>query len=402
MCIESVFGAVPVTLQSGSNYNVGIASTNPHRFWKVMPSKGFTPKPTIKPQDKEIDGDFDVHRILLLDRMYDGEFTWLADTESLYYALLGLFGVDGQTTAQAADSTHAPAAYRHAFQANKNRGYAPSFTVEELFGDHVYGRLTSGCVVQKLALTFGEDVTATVALYGAHQTPNNYPLNGARTDFDYGNTANVYPTQMGGNGTNTITGTASPTYVDVAEPQDGNGPLVFAAITYGSQGGAFASNFLTIDGTGYAADLVRGGTLEMTRAISRVPVAGQDYDVATFVAHEWTISGKLDLLFLDNALPKAALARKTVGVNFKVVGPSIGTSGKTYDLEVYLPNINFLESGPEIPATELMVGGNYYAKQDPAAGYSALITVTNTVTNVSLAGTAGSNPGGLGGWSVGP
>lgn len=402
MTIETVFGQAPITLATGSNYNIGIAGTNPERFWKINASKGFTLKPTIKPQDKEIDGDFDVHRILLLDKMYDGDFAFLVDPENLYYPLLALLGVDAQTTLHAADTSHSPAAFAHAFQPNKNRGYVPSLTIEEIFGDHVYGRVETGCVVQKIDFTFGEDITATMSLYAAHQVPNNYPLAGVRTNFDYGSAMNTIPPQLGGDGTKTWNATPTPTYVDVSEPTDGNGPLVFAAITFGSQGGQFASNFLTVDGTGIPVDIVRGNTLSIQRVISRVPVAGTDYDVATFIAHEWTVSGKMDLLFLDNTIPLAVMRKATCGLNFKVVGPPIGTSGYNYQFEVYIPNFNFLEGNLEIPASEMMTGGNFYAKQDPIAGYSVLLTLQNTVTNASLAGTAGSSPGGLGGWNTSP
>ncbi len=402
MAIETTFGTPPTTLISGSNYSIGIASTNPERFFKVLPSKGFPVKPTIKAQDKELAGDFDRHRIVITDRGYLGELTWLADPENLYYALLGVFGVDAQTLVQAATSTQTPAIYSHAFQTNKNRGYMPSFTVEEVFGDHVYGRLTSGVVVQKVSITFGDVVTATMSLTGGHQVPNNYPnASLVNTDYDYGSATNVIPGQMGGNGTNTWQATSSPTFCDVAEPTDGDGPLVFANMTYGTQSG-YSSSFIHVDGSAYTVDILRGMTLNLSRTISAVPVGGGGLDVYTYIAHEWMIDGKVDLLFLDNLFSRAVLAKKTVSMDFLINGPLAGTSGKNWSMEVFLPNLNFSDGGLEIPASEMLSGGNFSAKQDPTLGYAALVTMVNTYTNASLAGTAGSSPGGLGGWNIAP
>lgn len=403
MTIESAFGQAPLTLASGSNYNVGIAGSNPERFFKLNPCRGFPVKPEMQVGQSEIDGDFDIHRIFMTARSYQGEFAWPADPENLYYPFLGIFGVDAQT---GLDTSQSPNSYGHAFQPNKKRGYQPSFTIEEVFGGRSYGRITTGCVVQKLELTFGRTVTAQKMVLGAHQAPNNYlNASSARTNYDYGSAQNIIPSQLAGatlgNGTNTWTVTPSPTYIDVAEPQDYNGPLIFAQMGYGSQGGAFAGALLTVDGAAYGIQLLEGFTISIERKIEALLTALTDYDMATFVGDEWIISGKMNLLFTDNTIPLAVLRRATCGLNLKITGPAINAVSN-YALEAYIPNFNFQEGGVEIPDTHMIVGGTWTAKQDPAQGYSGLFTLTNTVTNAGFGGGGGSqgSAGGLGGFST--
>jgi hypothetical protein len=398
MALESAWRTVPFV--AGANLqSIGVTGTNPLRFWILNPSKGFPVKPQIEVGEDEIDGDFEIHRTILTGKDYNGDFIWKADPENLYYALLGMFGLDLQTEAQAADTTHSPAVYRHDFRPNGRRGYQPSFTIEEIFGDGTYGRLTSGCIVQKLVFTFGKVVQVQMSVYGYRQIPNNYPdANGVRTDYDFGSAPTVLPGQMGGDGSVTIQRTANPTYVDVAETLDGNGPLAFAGMTYGSAAG-FANTFLQVDGAPVALDILEGTTITIERNIQKFQTGGSDFDMGATVGNAWKISGKLDVLYRNNILPLSVLKKAAVGLNFRIHGVSIGTSGQKYGLEVFLPKVNFLEGGVEIPATAMMTGGNFIARKDPFLGYSAQLSLWNTVDNSLLGGTAATNPGGLGGWN---
>jgi hypothetical protein len=396
MCIETAFRGVPLTGVANPR-TIGIAATNPHRFMILDPSKGFPVTPTIDVAENEIDGDYEIHRTILQAKSYMGEFAWKVDPENSYYPFLGVFGIDTQTVAQAADTTHSPTVYRHDFKPNGRRGYQPSFVSEEVFGDGTKGRLTSGCIVQKIQITFGKTVTATMSQYGHRQIPNNY-LNpaGVRTDYDFGSTAGLLPNQMGGDGVKTVLATAAPVYVDVAEVADGNGPLVFAGMGFGSQ---LTTSFITVDGVPINMDLLEGQTLDIERNIQQFQTGGSEYDVGALTANAWKISGKMDILFKDNVIPLAVLKKAKVALNFKLSGSLIGTSGLPYALEVYCPNLNFLQGGVELPATAMMTGGNFQAKKDSVAGYSCMVSLWNTVDNTVLAGQASTTPGGLGGWN---
>lgn len=405
MCMETNSGYVPTTLISGTTYGIGIAVNNPHRFSKIDASRGFSLRPTVTARQKEIDGDFDLHRTILESKTYDGEFTFISDPENLYYPFLGMFGLDVQS---ALDTSQSPNAYSHLFQTNKARGYQPTYSVEENFGDHIYGRLSTGCVVQRLGLTFNTGgIMATMAMYASRQIPNNY--NNASlvpTDYDFGSAPGPYPIVMGGPGDSSkqLVSTASPTYIDVPEQQDGNGPLVWADAVNGSVSG-YSNAFMLIDGVAQNIDLLPGMTINIERVISRRQIAGAGYDVSTFIAHEWMISGRMDLLFLDNGLPKVIMKKGTIGFNIKFVGPAILGGSNAYSFEIYLPNLNFTEGGLEIPDNEMLVGGNYVSRQDPSLGHTGQFTLVNSVSNASLAGKAGSTGSqaqagiGLGGWN---
>ena len=413
-CLESAWRTVPLTNASGNNYNVGIASTNPHRFMILDPSRGFPVKPQFNAAKKELDGDFEVRRNILEAKAYDGEFTMKFDSENLYFMLLGLFGKDVQTQVAFSSSGASNSVFQHVLTPNSARGYQPSFTIEEIFGDGTTGRLTSGCIVQKVVFTFGLTGTVTGSIYGYRQIPNNYPnsLN-SYTDYNFTSSFAVLPTQMGGDGTKQIARTASPTYVDVAEPTVGggnlgNGPMAWGAALNGTAGGAYATNFLTIDGSGVAVEILPGSTISIERVIERFQPAGSGFDMGATAGHEWDVTGKLDILFQDNTVPLAVMRKSNLGLNFKFQGPQIGTTGFYYTTEFYIPRFNLEDGGVELPATAIMTGGTFQGKKDLSgiAGVSALnssirMVLTNTVDNTNLAGTAGSTgaAGGLGGWN---
>jgi hypothetical protein len=417
MCIESAWRSAPVTLVSGPNYSVGIASTNPHRFMLLDASTGFPLKPVIDAAKKEIDGDFEVRRTILQAKQYDGGFTWKVDPENSYYMLLGMLGKDVQTQLAFVGSAASNNVFKHVLQPNSTRGYQPSFTIEEIFGDQTIGRLTTGCVVQKLVFTFGPTVTCQASIYGYRQIPNSYPNSaGARTDYNYTNAYAVMPSQIGGDGTKQLKATlnTAATYVDVAEPTvggsgTGNGPMTFASAINGTLGGAYATNFLTVDGTGVAIEILPGSTISMERVIDRFQVAGSDFDMGATAAHEWDVTGKLDMLFIDNTIPLAVMRRSNLGLNFKLNGPQIGTTAYNYGVEFYVPRFNLLDGGVEIPSAAIMTGGNFQAKKDlsgitavSAVNTAVQVILTNTTDNTSLAGTAGTTgaAGGLGGWNA--
>jgi hypothetical protein len=255
----------------------------------------------------------------------------------------------------------------------------------------------------------------TATVYGYRPIPNNYPNSaGTYADYDYTSSYAVLPAQMGGNGTIQVARTASPGYVDVAEAtvsatNTGDGPLTYKSMINGTAGGAYASNFLTIDGTGIGgAEILPGSTLSIERVIERFQVGGSGRDMGATAAHEWDVTGKIDLLFVDNTWVKAVQRKSNVGLNFKFAGPAIGTTGLNYGMEFYIPRMNLLDGGVEIPATAMLTGGTFQGKKDLAgiSGVSALnasvqIILTNTTDNSTFGGTAGSTgaAGGLGGWN---
>lgn len=398
LAIESAWRTVPVTAVSGADYDIGIAGTNPHRFMIVEPGGGFPQQPEVVTPDDEIDGDIELKRSLLVYKPYDGEFGFKADGENLLYPLYGILGknaaeiLEGTTTPQSADF-----AIKHVFTPNK---YAPSFTLEEGFGDKNYGRLNSGVVVQRLALDFGKVVTARMGLYAGRQIPNRYP-NGSNTltDYDFTSTYSVFPNQMGGDGTKRIRVTQNPTYVDVQEANNSNGPFCFGDMTFGSESG-FAAAFLKIDDVAIpSAEILEGLSISLERDIERFMVGGSGYDVGACVGNGIRVSGNLQLLFKDNSIPLAVFKHSKLSLNFKLVGVQIGSSAEKYTLEVHLPNLKFLEGNVSVPAGAIMAGGSFRARKDPALGYSIKLTLINATNVQLLSGSAGTTgaAGGLGG-----
>src|SRR5438105_116436 len=84
-CVESAFGNVPITVDTGNNYLVGIATTNPHRFMKVEPGGGYDINPTKDVAVDEQDGDFEINRITHTGNTYTGKDTFKVDPETLHY-----------------------------------------------------------------------------------------------------------------------------------------------------------------------------------------------------------------------------------------------------------------------------------------------------------------------------
>lgn len=399
LCIESVFRQVPHTGAA-----IGVAAANPHRFFVAEPGGGFPVTPIKNIGRDEITGDREIHRVILTGKDYKGKDSLKVDPENMYSFLLGVFGRDVQTLAAGGGTTGNTAAYLHQFTPGK---HLPSFTIEEIFGDGTSGRLSSGVQIQKVSLTFGDVITAAADYYGYRQIPNTYPdNNNTLTDYDFGATAGLLPYQMGGDGTITIARTAAPNYVDVPEGLDMNGPLTFADMTFGTVAGfapttapAFAGSFMTVDGVAYAISPLKGWTLDFDNAIQQFMVGGGGYDPSACVANMFEASGKIDILFTDNLIPKAALKNATVALNCAFYGQPIGTSGKRYGLEVHLPRVKFLEGQTDRPATGIITGGKFVAEKDPVTGYSVKCSLLNTVDNTSLAGRDSTTPGGLGGWA---
>lgn len=395
MCLESAWRTVPLT-GAANPRTIGVTGTNPHRFMICDPGGGFPVKPVIEVADQEIDGDIELHRTIYQGNDYKGSFPFKVDPENLYYPALGIFGTDIQTTAQAADSTHSPAAFKHNFKPGK---YTPSYTVEEIFGDATYGQLTSGVLMQRLDLTLGKTVTAKLNAYGFRQMPNRYTdATGADVNYNFGSTATVIPAQMGGDGAKTLIRTATPTYIDVPEQADNNGPLTFKGITNGTQAG-FATAYLIIDGAAAAVQILEGSSFHFERSLEEFMTGGSGPDMGACVANEFMCGGTLNILFQDNSIPQATLQHAKCALNIRINGALIGTSGQKYGMEIYFPWITFLDAGLTINATALLTGGQFRGKKDPTFGASCQLSLWNTVDNTNLGGTSGSSPGGLGGWS---
>lgn len=406
LCLESSFRVPPITLLSGSNYAIGITGTNPHRFWVVEPGGGIEGTPTVEHPEDEIDGSIMPVRTILTGKEYNGSFTWKADPENLYYPLLGILGKDVQTILNASGSNNTAQVSNHVFTPNI---FAPSFTSEEEFGDHNYGRVSSGVVIPEFSLDFSAIVTATASFYGHRQVPNVYPASsGADTEYDFTSAGtDLIPDQMGGNGTKTWQRTASPTYVDVAQGANGNGPLVHGGITFGSVGGNFASAYLTYtanDGTVTpytGAQILPGLNIRWSRKVDSQMIFGSGFDKGAVTGSQLVCGGRISLLFSDTTILKRVMGHATWGLNFKVRGNKIGSTTQCYTLEVYLPHLTLLNVPVNIPDGPIIINSDFVATKDPSLGYHSKVTLINTVDNTSLGGGASTNgaAGGLGGWN---
>lgn len=388
--IESAWGTAPVT-QSGGSGSIGIAGTNPERFFICDPSDGFSAKADLVVPPNEVDADVQVVRTILQSRGYGGSLSHKADPENLYYALLGVSGRDVQTTLAAG-------AYQHTFTPAHT---APSFTVEEVLGSGSQGRLTTGVVVHTVELDFGPILTAKVSGTGRHAIPNNY-LNHAGAafeDYDYTPAQTVYPDALGGSGALTLALTAAPAFVDVAQTSGGwgNGPLVWASIANGSH---IAGAFLAIDGTPEpAATLLPGMKLTFQRKVDVDLAMGSGFDPGAVTGNEWTCEIQaLNILFQDNSIAQSHLRHSAISLNFRLNGPPIGSTGHSYSLEIYLPNVQLTENPVKITSGRMLNVGKAAARRDPVLGYAVQVTAVNSFSNASLAGLASANPGGLGGW----
>lgn len=398
LAIEDVWRSAPVTLSGGTAYNLGVAVRNPLRFCVVEPGAGVIGKSTIMTPDNEIDGDVTLSRTIKTDSTYNGQYAIKLDGENGYYPLLGMLGRDIQTQIQTVSSTIDTAMFNHSFRPFK---FAPSFTIEEIFGSGRYGRVSTGTLIQRTEITFGKVVMMTVTLIPFRQIPNQYAdATGALNDYIYGQTANKIPKQLQGwvgNGTNTWSVTPAPTYVDVQQetPQQiyGNGPFVFAGIGIlpGTIGGAnFASTIMCVNNVPITnTELLEGFTITINRTIAADMIGGSGYDPGIAVGSQVTVSGKFDLLYEDTTFQLAQLKHSKVALNFKVVGVIPGNLACTtpYSLEVYLPNCRLTtNSGPTMVDGPIQVGGDYVARKDPALGYPVRIDLVNQFDNTALGG----------------
>lgn len=388
LAIESQFCQPPL---SGTNpATVGIAGTNPLRYMIVEPGGGFAGEPELN-LGAEIEGDVQLLRAPMVGRKYQGAFRFYADPENLFYPLLGVFGRDIASTQQAASGTN-PAVYQHQFLPGRQ---IPSFSVEEDIGDGTWARLSTGVLVQKLELQLARLFTAEVALLAHRQLPNRYPDgNGHIVDYFFGATPTLLPPAMGGNGSLTVVRTPPPpSFVDVSA--NGGGPFVFAEIAHGTQAG-FASAWLQVDGNPIAVDLLEGSCILFEREIQSVLVAGSGYDPGAAVVNRFLCSGRLVCLYEGMDLPEAALAARQVGLNFAVTGIGIGSTGLGYHMEVHLPNLRLVRA--PLPLTEgmLAIDADFVALRDPVLGYTAKVTLVNTVNATTLGGQLVSGSGSSG------
>jgi len=400
LCLESSWRTSPISLQSGANYLIGVTGTNPHRFFIVEPGGGFSATPDIVVPDGEIDGDIELRRTIMQGKTYEGGYAFKADPENLYYPLLGMLGKDYETTLNASGSSAAPLVAKHQMTTGM---YAPSFTLEEIFGDANYGRASSGVVLTSLELDFGKILTARLNGYGHRQVPNEYKNSaGVNTDYTFTSTYTPIPNQMGGDGTKLWKCTPSPTYVDVSAPDCGNGPLVFAAMEFGTIGGQFTGAFLTLNGVAFPnAEILEGFQLRFNRNVDSRMVGGSGFDPGSCTGNQLTITGRLSVMFKDTAFLLNALKHCKAGLNMKFRGPRIGLSSFYYMLEVFLPDIRLLNVPIEIPDGPIIISTDFVARKVDSLGYSCLITLTNTTSNALFGGEAGTTgaAGGLGGFT---
>ncbi len=393
MAIESLFCTVPLS-GTAAPFTAGAPSTNPMRFCAVEPGNGIPGEPVLdlKP---EIDGMVEQRRITLLGKQYKGDISLRADSENLYYPMLGIIGRDLQTTVQVQDASHSPAMYKHVFTPAKT---VPSFTVEEQMGDGLNGRLTSGAVIEEVTLDFGDIVTAVIALVAHRQIPNTYPdAGGVSHNVLFGSVPAVLPLQMGGDGAKTVVQNPAPSFVDVQSASSGNGPLVFAAMGYGTQ---IVGGFLTVNGAVVPVQLLPGSRIVLKRAVDSRQVAGSGYDPGAILCAEFTVTGRLVCLYQDMSLPAAQLSFSQCALNLKVNGPAVGTSGAAASVEVWLPHIKLQRAPVPHAAGAIVINADFTAMYDTASGHSVQITLVNSLDATQLGGSAASSggPGGPGGW----
>lgn len=392
-CIETTGRAVPHTLISGARNSVGIASTNPHRFRIVDPGGGIEGSAEIATPHDEIDGSVELQRTIMTGKSYAGQFPFKGDGENLYESLLMMLGKDVQTQVAGAASTSITPVYKHVFTPNK---YFPAFTYEEIFGDANYGRLSAGVVMEGLDLDFNEILQCVERVIAYRQTPNKY--GDAQHDFGSGQ-ANKLPTQMGGDGTKCIERTAVPTYVDVAQLNNGNGPFVWGGMTFGAESG-HAADFVLVDGAAPTnkPNILPGLRVGLRRAIESFMIGGSGYDRGACVGSQVEATGSMDILFQDNAINLGQLSHSKIAVNAKWEGIYIGSAAVKYGIEVHIPHAKFMRNPLSIPGGAMHVGGDFVCKHDAALGYSIKISLWNSFSNASLAGDAGTTGAqGLGG-----
>lgn len=395
MAPETKFRKVPVTAEQ-----VGIATTNPHRFWTIEPDGGFPATPDIWAANDEIDGSASRRRTILTAKDYDGRQSFKADGENLDIPLLGVYGTVTETQVFNGTVTPLVDVYKKVYVQG---GKKPSFTAEEIFGLGNYGRLSSGVIIPRLDMTFGRMIMASINAVPYRQIPNRYIKNDGN-DEDYNWTddlANVLPAAMQ-DGTEGVQAhiTAAPTLIDVVPDACGDGPFVHARIVKGTETG-FEDTFFKLNGiTDLDFMVPEGFSINQYFDYESHHIMGSGYDPGATNSNAFNVEGRLDVLFEDNDLILNTLAHCYFGLNFKVQGILIGNSGIRYSLEYHIPRFRFLNSDTVTPARAMMTGGNWVAELDPEFGYEAKVTLINTTKVSDWAGEESSDPGGLGGYTL--
>ncbi len=384
MAVESQFCTAPLT-GSASPYTLG-STENPLRFFTTQPGGGLNGESTldVKP---EIDGGVERKRITLTGKTYQGNFSWLADTENLYYPLLGILGRDMQSSTQAGVYTHLM----------RPGSAAPSFTMEEQMGDPNWARLSSGVMLEGLDIELSSIITARMTLRAHRQIPNTYPSSsGTQSDVLFGATPATLPVSMGGDGVKTVIRTASPAFVDLDAGQEGNGPLVFAQISAGTH----QAELLTANGSPVNAEILPGSRISIARTLDSRQTAGSGFDPGAVVGGLLSITGRLVCLYEDFSLPASMLAFRQVALNFAVTGSSIGTTGTASRLEIWLPHIKLQKVPLMHTAGAILIDADFTARLDPVSGSSIQISLTNGFNTSGLSGQSSGSTGGLSGWTA--
>lgn len=392
MAPETKFRKVPLTTNQ-----VGIANTNPHRFWTVESDGGFPAKPDILVPYDEQDGSSSLRRTVLQAKDYNGAKSFKLDAENLVIALLGVFGKAVQTQLAGVTTTTTTHVFQQVFTKGDTK---PSFVAEEIFGIGQYGRLSSGVVIPRLDVTLGRTLMGAMQAVPYRQVPNRYIDNsGADVDYDWTNALQDLPGAMQ-DGTEHVQAkiTTVPTYIDVVPGACGDGPFVHARIVHGSEA-TFGTTFFRLnDTTDMNFSVPEGSSFSAFFDAESHHIMGSGYDPGAVNGNAFHVDGKFDVLFEDNSILKNILAKCYFGVNFKVQGILIGNSGIRYSMEVFIPRFRFLTAETTTPARAMMTGGNWVAEQDPARGYEAKITLVNACDISAWGGKVSDNPGGMGGW----
>jgi len=384
---ESTYLTVPVT-----STQIGVATTNPARFGNVLPGGGIIPTPkTQKPS--VIDANYVPTQHFHLANEYKGGFSGFIDPEVMYYPMRAHFGRAVQTTAQAA-TTLLSAAYKHVFTPVRKTA---TCVIEEKFEDGDYGRVTAGCVFDRMSFTLGDVLGYEFGVTGHAQVPNTYDSAGVKTDYDFTSSAANLPSRMGGASTKTTT---SPSFVDIAQGNQGNGALAFAGQAYGAESG-FGATILTINGSSFTNHkFLEGSKIDSVRTLVSNPVGGSGRDPEALVCTQGMVTGTLNFTFEASDLVLAALGHKKLAVNVKYIGSQIGTSGIYYAIEFYIPNARVNSAPVRVSDTMLMVSLEFDAIYDASAGQDFKVSIWNSLTAAALGDVAGTYSGSMGGITV--
>jgi hypothetical protein len=339
---------------------------------------------------EQIDGSNSRLQHYMTAKTYQGQFGGIFDPPALRHFLRNHFGRDVQATAQVLTTTKI-AAYSHALYPTRKTN---TLSIEEGIGDGSIGRLTSGCVVTNLEITLGEILTYMATITGHAQIPNAYAVSSVDTDFTFTSSAANLPVRMGSASTKVTT---TPTFVDTAQGNQGNGGLVFAGNAFGAESG-FSATYLTINGSSFTDfEWLAGSKIVSNRALESAQYGGTGYDSTPMTSNGAGVSGTLNFTYKAADLLNAALAHKTLAINLKFVGSLMGTSTIYSAVEFHIPRAKVNAMPLNIGMGMMQATIDFDAIYDSTAGYEFKLTTYDTTDCSAWGDATGTYSGNLGG-----